>query len=250
MMTDPLEVDVPVFYKATRPSGRDFRTGTVDYAGALASGDVVRHPAGGPMVPNQPATYLSVSVEPAETLIGGWWSCRLFRVEPVGDVLSGLSASPYKRAVLSLRVIEELPSWQALGPNGRTVVAIIDRAHSLTYDEAQSLAAARNAARNAVAAAGAAAREAARNAARAAAWEAARAASGEAARAAVWASARNVSGDAIRNMASIAEAAWSAVWDTAWAELVHDLSTDSNYRALAGPWIDVLGDPATLVGPS
>lgn len=234
MMTDPLEVDVPVFYKATRPSGRDFRTGTVDYAGALASGDVVRHPAGGPMVPNQPATYLSVSVEPAETLIGGWWPCRLFRVEPVGDVLSGLSASEHKRAVLSLRVIEELPSWQALGPNGRTVVAIIDRAHSLTYDEAQSLAAARNAARNGVAAAGAAAREAARNAARAAAWEAA----------------RNAFGDAIRNMASIAIPAWSAVWDTAWAELVHDLSTDSNYRALAGPWIDVLGDPATLVGPS
>jgi hypothetical protein len=33
------------YYKATRPDGTDFRTGTVDYAAALASGEPVTHPA-------------------------------------------------------------------------------------------------------------------------------------------------------------------------------------------------------------
>lgn len=211
------------YFKATRPDGRDFRTGTVDYAGALASRDVVHHPASDGMVRNEPATYLSISTEPAETLIGGSWPCRLFRVEPVGGVLSGLSASPHKRAVLSLRVVEELPAWQALGPNGRTVAAIIDRARSLTRGEAKSL-----------------------NAAWAAAWVAARGA----ARSAAWAAARSAARTAALNAAGDAAgvAAWNAAWNAAWAELVHDLLTDSEYRALAGPWIDVLGDPAELVG--
>jgi hypothetical protein len=47
------------YYKATRPDGTDFRTGTIDYAAALASGEVIHHPVE-TMVPNDPATYLSV----------------------------------------------------------------------------------------------------------------------------------------------------------------------------------------------
>ena len=31
-------------WKATRPNGTDFRTGTVDYGAALLSGEVVKHP--------------------------------------------------------------------------------------------------------------------------------------------------------------------------------------------------------------
>jgi hypothetical protein len=136
-----------MFYKATQDDGFDFRTHTVDYAGAFDSGEVVRHPSRpGRMIPDEPSTYLSVSVEPAETLIGGWWPCRLFCVEPEGDVLDGLAASPYKRACLALRVVEEMPAWQALGPNGRAVAALIQQAAEVTSRQAHAMAAARDAA--------------------------------------------------------------------------------------------------------
>ena len=87
------------YYKATRPDGTDFYTGTIDYAAALATGDVIRHP--GKQTWDLPESYLSVSVEPADCT-GFEWPCRLFRVEPVGPVLvegkRKLQASPNKRA--------------------------------------------------------------------------------------------------------------------------------------------------------
>jgi hypothetical protein len=150
------------YYKATRPDGRDFMTGTIDYGAALVSGEIIRHPIRR-RVKDDARTYLSVSVEPADCT-GFQWPCRLFRVEPVGRPMPA-SGVPNKRAVSSLRVVEELPAWQAFGPNGEAVVAIIDRAARLTPDEARRLAAAR-----------AAAWAAAWDAAWAAAWDAARAA--------------------------------------------------------------------------
>lgn len=47
------------YYKATRPDGTDFRTGTIDYAAALRTGEIIRHllrdggngvPAAGPLI--------------------------------------------------------------------------------------------------------------------------------------------------------------------------------------------------------
>ena len=109
-----------LYYKAVRPNGTDFRTGTINYGAALVSGEVVRHPVTSKRVWDAPSTYLSVSVEPADCT-GFAWPCRLFRVEPVGRVMGAgkvpLSASPNKRAVSALRVVEELPAWQAFGPN-------------------------------------------------------------------------------------------------------------------------------------
>ena len=152
------------YYKATRQDGRDFYSGTIDYGAALLSGEVIRHPA--KKVRNQPETYLSVSVSPTDCT-GFSWPCRLFRVEPVGPVMTNLDASPNKRALSALRVVEELPAWQALGPQGEAMVAIIERCRTLTADEIKRLAAARAAAR---AAAWNAARDAAWHAARDAAW--------------------------------------------------------------------------------
>ncbi|HWU22746.1 MAG TPA: hypothetical protein VN088_14520, partial [Nocardioides sp.] len=69
------------YYKATRIDGTDFRTGTVDYAGALASGRRVRVKA-----PAQESYaccteyVLHASDAPGETLVGGSWPCRLFEV--------------------------------------------------------------------------------------------------------------------------------------------------------------------------
>ncbi len=158
------------YFKATRPDGTDFRTGTIDYGGALVSGEVIRHP--GKKVRNEPSTYLSVSVEPADCT-GFSWPCRLFRVESVGRVMANLSASPNKRAVSALRVVEELPAHLALGPNGEQVAAFIEGCQRLTIEDWRKVAAAR------------AARDAAWAAARDAAW-------------AAWAAARDAAGDAAR----------------------------------------------------
>src|SRR3990167_9574055 len=166
------------YFKATRLDGLSFHAPHIDYGAALLSGEVVRHPVAR-KERDYPETYLSVSIAPADCT-GMSWPCRLFRVEPVGRVIGAgkvpLQASPNKRAVSALRVVEELPAWQALGPNGQEVAALIERAGRLTGNEITRLAAAR-----------AAAWDAARDAARAAAWGAAWAAAGAAARDAAWA---------------------------------------------------------------
>jgi hypothetical protein len=196
-----------VYYKATRPDGTDFRTGTVRYK----VGETVQHPTTsrfGQMRPNDPSSYLSVSVEPGEVLIGGKWPCRVFRVEPVGRTVKRTDGMyPHKRGCRALRVAEELPSHVALGPNGAAVAALIDRAGRLTVDEARRLAAA-----------GAAARDAA--------W----AAAGAAARDAAWAAAR--------------DAARDAAWAAARALLVRDLIPVEQFVLLYGPWREVIGEVA------
>ena len=155
------------YYKATRPGGTDFRTGTINYAGFLASGEMLTHPETSKK--DEPSTYFSVSIEPAETLIGGSWPCRLFRVEPVGRTLTH-SEYKYKRCCHALRVVEELPAGLALGPNSEAVLRLIDRAGRIDYQTAQELYAAGSAAWDA---ARDAAWYAARYAARSAAWSAA-----------------------------------------------------------------------------
>ena len=124
------------YYKATRPDGTDFRTGTVDYAAALRGGTVVEHSAFDRK--GDASGYLSVSVSAADCT-GFTWPCRLFVVEPVGRAFRVGDNLPNKRAVRALRVVEERPAWEAFGPNGEAVVAVIDRARSLTGAEIESL---------------------------------------------------------------------------------------------------------------
>ena len=129
-------------YKATRPDGTDFQTGTVNYAEALKTGEVLKHPA--KLQRNQPSTYFSVSVSPTDCT-GMRWPCRLFRVEPVGRAIKN-DRLENKRCCSSLRVVEELPAHEALGPQGEEIAALIERCRPLTPDEAQELHAARGAA--------------------------------------------------------------------------------------------------------
>ena len=151
------------YYKATRPDGTDFYSGTIDYAAALASGVPVVAPG-----PERSAyevctsSVLHASEVPTETLLGGSWPCRLFAVEGESVAVGGRR----KHGFRALRVVEELDAHLALGPQGREVAALIDRVGLLTGGEVERLAAARDAAR---AAAWAAARDAAWDAARAAA---------------------------------------------------------------------------------
>jgi hypothetical protein len=138
------------YFKAARPDGRDFATGTVDYGAALESGETLRHPSKR-KTRNDPSTYFSVSVEPADCT-GFMWPCRLFLVEPVGRVTAA-DDLPNKRCCSALRVVKELPAHLALGPNGEAVAAFIERLRTLTPEQVKQLAAAWYAARDAARAA-------------------------------------------------------------------------------------------------
>jgi hypothetical protein len=225
------------YYKATRPDGTDFNTGMVDYARALRDGAELFHPTR--MVRNDPSTYFSVSIAPADCT-GMRWPCRLFRVEPVGRVLRN-DGLPNKRCCSRLRVIEELDPTLALGPDGAEVAALIERAKRLTYDEAQQLDAA-------LGAAWGAARGAALGAARGAAWDAAWDAAWGAARGAAWDAAWDAARGATWGAAWDAAlgaargAAWDAAWGAAWGLVVRDLISEEHFDTLYGPWREVVGD--------
>ena len=153
---------------------------------------------------------LHASTELGEVLSGGEWPCRLFEVEPRGELLTSPD-HPYKVGCAAWKVVAELEAWRALGPNGQRVAAFIT----------QVWAAARDAAWDAAwAAASYAAWDAARDAASYAASYAARAAARDAARA----------------------AAGYVAWDAAMALAVEDLITTEQFATLTGPWVSVMGE--------
>ena len=199
-----------IYYKATRPNGTDFYSGTIDYAAALASGEPVTAP--GPECDSYEVctpSVLHASEVPTETLIGGSWPCRLFEVEGV----SVATGDRRKHGFRSLRVVREVDAHMALGPQGPQIVALIGRARELTGEEVRDLNAAR---------------DAAWDAARNAAWNAAGDAAGCAARDAAW--------DAARYAARYAAAAL----------VVRDLIgqhgfTQAHYDTLTRPWRTVIG---------
>ena len=208
MVTDP--VQPTVFYKATRTDGTSFYDSTTRWQ----VGRIVRHPNPNPSKGLCSAGLLHISDAPGETLIGGSWPCRLFLVEPRSALISD---GGHKHGCTAVKVQEELPAWQALGPNGEAVAALIERCKTTTFDEGRRWAAARDAAR---AAAWAAARDATWDAARAAAWAAAWDAA--------WAAARAAAGD--------------AAGDAAGALVVRDLISPEQFDLLYGPWKEVMGD--------
>jgi hypothetical protein len=204
------------FYKATRLDGTDFRTSRVQYT----VGKRVRP------LPFEGERelcgegYLHASDVPAETLVGGSWPCRLFEV--TGKPFA--SDDWHKHGFRQLTVVHELDSHLALGPNGREVAALIDRAGRLTPEESEALGAAR-----------AAPLAAYQRAPQAAAWSATWSAARNAARIAAWDVAGKVARDAAGN------AARNAAWNAASALVVRDLITPEQFDLLYGPWRDVIG---------
>jgi len=228
------------YYKATRPDGMDFYTGTVDYAAALASGEILRHPE--TRRRDQPATYFAVATVPTDCT-GMKWPCRLFAVHGIGKPMTS-SALPNKRAFSALRVVEELPSWQALGPQGQLVAAHIERARHLSADDCRQLAAAGSVARGAAwTTARTAALTAAGSVAGTATWTAARGAAWTTARTAALTAAWDAALTAVRT--AVRDAALTAAQDATWAAiaalLVRDLITDEWFDSLTGPWRSVMG---------
>ena len=217
------------YYKALRTDGTDFATGTTK-------------PRKGQWMPRIDGELVMcgrgyhVSDAVAETLVGGSWPCKLARVEiPDGE----WDRQGHKLVVPTYRVVEWLPAWQALGPNGKDIAALIERAKRLTDTDVQRLYAARDAAGYAArGAARDAARGGARQAARYAAWGAARYAAGDAARDAAWYAARGAAWGAARYAAR--GAARGAARDAAGALVVRDLITPEQFAILYGPWATVV----------
>ena len=128
------------YWKATRTDGTSF----YDQKTAWVVGSDVTHPAPDLSAGLCSSGVLHASDAPAETLVGGSWPCRLFRVEPIGDVVAD---GRHKVGAAAWKVLEEVPAHQALGPNGEAVAALIERARTLAPEEAQRLYAAWDAAR-------------------------------------------------------------------------------------------------------
>lgn len=211
------------YYKALRPNGTDFATGTT-------------RPRKGRWMPRIEGELIMcewgyhVSDAVGETLIGGSWPCKLARVEiPKGE----WQREGHKLVVPTYRVVEWLPAWQALGPNGEAVAAMIERAGKLTADEVQRLDAAMKTA-------GRAAWRRAMDITRVAAWAAAsgaaRGAAGGAAEEAAWWASRWWA-----SRAAEMEGARDAARRAAWALVVRDLLTTKQFDILYGPWASVVG---------
>ena len=152
-------METVTYYKATRPDGTSFYDGRTKWQ----VGRIVRHPHPDLSKGLCSAGVLHISDAPGEVLVGGSWPCRLFEVEPRGEMIGDGS---HKFGCAVVKVVCELPAWQALGSNGEAVVALIERCKTLTADEVERLGAVWYAARDA-------ARDAVWVAARVAAWDAA-----------------------------------------------------------------------------
>ena len=189
-----------VYYKAVRPDGTDFVTGTT-------------RPVVGKWMPRIEGKLVlcergyHVSDEPGETLIGGSWPCRLFEVE-IDEVVPYRNADGHKSVVHTYRPTRELPAWMALGPNGEEVSAIIERIKVLTQNEWRTL----------------------RRARYGSAWSAARSAA--------WNAAGNAAGNAAWNAAG--NAAWDATWGAVVATMTRDLITSAQFDTLYEPWRQVV----------
>ena len=219
------------YWKAVRPDGTDFWTGTVRWLPRtpLKRARTVRHQSSTCAVKGDHSTSLAVSTDPTN-LPGALWPMRLCRVEQVEDIII---TDAYKRQSVAWRVVEEVDPAIRFGPQGQHVGALIARAGVITAGEAEMLVAA-----------WVAARDAARDAARVAAWVAARDAARVAARDAARVAARDAAWVAARVAAS----------DAALALVVRDLIgqhglTQAHYDTIILPWRTVIGlihpdDPA------
>jgi len=201
------------FYKATEPDSVSFRDGVTKWrVGRITRLD------GKPGTQLCRAGLLHASTELGEVLVGGSWPCRIFEVEPRSKLVTA-PEHPYKVGGTAWKVMRELPSWMALGPNGESVAAHIERCKTLTEAEAVQLAAAWSASWSA---------------AGYAAWDDAR----HAAHAAYVAHAAYAAANAA------AHAAEDAVRDAAGALVVRDLITEEQFDTLYGPWASVIGSEA------
>ena len=113
------------YYKATRTDGTSF----YDSKTKWPVGRITRHPNPETSKGLCSSGVLHISDAPGEVLVGGSWPCRLFEVEPRSALISGVD---HKHGCTAVKVVRELPAWQALGPNGEAVAAHIEQCKTIT----------------------------------------------------------------------------------------------------------------------
>lgn len=212
-----------IHYKAIRldGSGFSFRSSALRWSGQ--PGQVVRHPK--PDLNSGPAYSLSASVSPTDCT-GMRLPCRLLAVEPVGPVrpdgrtVSGVRAAAWE-------VIEELPAWQALGPQGREVLALLGRLEQVNITEARRID----------------------SGWRSTYWAASEpvyplvtdvGADRSAAKEASMKAAMTTMQGVTRGWSGC-RASWEATMVAVWALVIRDLTTEACFSALSGSVADVLG---------
>ena len=201
------------YYKATRTDGTSF----YDSKTKWTVGRITRHPNPNTSKGLCSSGVLHISDAPGETLVGGSWPCRLFEVEPRSALISGVD---HKHGCTAVKVVRELPAWQALGPNGEAVAAHIEQCKVITLEQARQLNAEQDAAWDAVAV----------WTAWFAAWDAV----------AVWTVARDAAAYAA------GYAARFAARPAALALVVRDLITPEQFDLLYGPWASVMERAVSL----
>ena len=204
------------YFKAVRMDGTDFYAGIVRWLPPVGEplpegGLIVRHPTARKRTTGKAVHYLSVATVPTDCT-GMGWPCRLARVERTRAAVwqPEPDALPNKAASWQWRVVEELDATLTLGPQGREVAALIERAARLTGDEATGLATA---------------------------WDAAWVAAWDAA----WDAARGAARDAAWGVWGAWGAARAAALDAAGALVVRDLIPAEDYDTLTRTWREVIG---------
>lgn len=130
-------------YKAVTADGRDFQTGTVDFARACGTDEVVRHSL--TMDLSDAATFFSISTTPGDVIWHRDQPFRLFAIQPVGEMAYPTRPvyqrqSHNWRAVSALRVIEERSADEALGPNAAELLRFLEDVTGLSDEALERLA--------------------------------------------------------------------------------------------------------------
>ena len=215
------------YWKAVRPDGTDFWTGTVRWLPKtpLKRPHTVRHPSSTCAVREDHSTSLAVSTDPTN-LPGALWPMRLCRVEQVEDIII---TDAYKRQSVAWRVVEEVDPSIRFGPQGLHVATLIARVRAITAGEVGRF-------------------DAVWNAVRKSAWFAASKAAGVAGRESAWIAASESAWVAASKAARVtaSDAVWGAVWDAARALVVRDLIgqhgfTQAHYDTFTLPWRTTIG---------
>lgn len=188
-------------------------------------------------------TFIKAFTTATETLfdLEPW---RLLEVAPIGATvqvsLPGHPHHPYWFGVRALRVLREAPAWQALGPQGKTVLDLVMQAHDITAWQAGELAAHWQLASRAV-------WDFADHEHIVAVVDAGRVAACQAAQVSAVNALRGAAGDLSKHAQ---EAACEAVRSAIVAEVVRDHLSAEAARVLQQPWVLVFGAPRRAEHPA
>lgn len=127
-----------IFYKAVKPDGTDFHTGTVQWlplepANKPIKNRIIKHPTSKKVIVGKHSTSLAVSTNPMNVL-GAYWPMRMAIVKPAVGYIP-VYCSDDKWQALAWEVVREIPAYTHFGSNGVYVKSLIDQILRLTLEQ-------------------------------------------------------------------------------------------------------------------